>query len=106
VLGEEERKGGEEALTCGVTMPERESAARRRGGKRRQAGPGCQREKERDSRAPAGEQGGNRPGVAAGPRGKEAGLVGGEGKGLRLGWLFFSFSSFLFQTNSILFEFK
>jgi hypothetical protein len=50
---------------------ERESAARLRGGKRRQAGPGCQREKERDSRAPAGEQGGTGPGVAVGPQGKE-----------------------------------
>jgi hypothetical protein len=27
VLGEEERKGGEEALTCGVTVPERERCA-------------------------------------------------------------------------------
>jgi hypothetical protein len=116
VAGTGLREEGKEKLTCGATSPEREErerAGRGRGGWRRQAGPGWQREREREeARGVAGLREEVGRGVAHAGRGGEKGPEGKRGglgcwaAGLSFLSLFFSF---LFHTQTIQtipFEFK
>jgi hypothetical protein len=79
---------------CGVTVLERE---REEGESRPAAGPSA-------ASWVSGGKGEGSERWAAGERNRPKREEGEKGRGL--GWLFFSFSSFLFETNSILFEFK